>query len=95
LARRRGELRVAPKFDDGIQGRYLRARGLTDEQVEVMRALVLGDFPDGKTLAAAMGLSEKSLSKRLSRARETLGVTNESQLVHLLTVLSGYRARWR
>ena len=52
-------------------------------------------YPNDKILGAALGMERGTVRQRLNRARERLGLENRYQLVSLLTVLSGYDARYR
>ncbi len=73
---------------------YLGSRKLCPEQREVLEEFLEGGYPETKQLAYRMGKTENSINKRLARVRSRLGLENNNQLVNLLTVLSGFGARY-
>jgi len=95
IARARGELVPGAGLDERVHGRFLLGKGAQEDQIPTLCAFHNRGYPDDKILAAALGERQGTVGQRLNRARERLGLENRYQLVHLLTVLSGYGARYR
>ena len=94
FARARGEIVPGTEIDPRIHGRFLIGKGALEEQIPTLCAFHNLGYPDDKILADALGENASTITKRLGRARERLGLENRYQLVHLLTVLSGFGARY-
>jgi len=94
VSRAAGEIVAGAGLDRKIHGRYLAARGAHEDEVLTLCEYHNRKYPDDKLLAAALREKTSTITKRLNRAREHLGLENRYQLVHLLTVLSGYGARY-
>lgn len=72
---------------------YLRSLGISDLRISILREFVSKGFPSEKELSPMMGKSENAIWKHFHQIREVLGLENNAQLVHVLTILSGYALR--
>ena len=72
---------------------FLRSRGLTQQQVDLLDAYAEYGYPRIKEFANRMGISETSLWKRLSRIRDKLGMDSMSQITHLMTSITILNSR--
>ena len=95
LAIARGEIRVNYDLDPQYHGRLLATRRLGDDVIETLCDLHNSGYLEDKLLSEKTGVPTATITKRINRAKKKLGLTNRSQLVHFLTVLSGYGARYR
>lgn len=95
LAIARGEIRVSFDLDPQYHGQLLATRRLGDDVIDTLCELHNSGYLEDKLLSKKTGVPATTINKRIERAKNTLGLTNRSQLVHLLTVLSGYGARYR
>ena len=95
LARASGAVASGAGLSEEIHGRYLAARGAHEDEIPTLCEFHNRGYPDDKILADALGEKAVTITKRMQRVRERLGLDNRYQLVHLLTVLSGYGARYR
>ncbi len=95
LAIARGEIVVDCDLDPQYHGPMLETRELVKGEIETLCDLHNSGYLDDKLLSAMTGVSIDTINKRINRAKEKIGLENRSQLVSLLTVLSGYGARYR
>lgn len=72
---------------------YLRSLGMSNLRLSILREFVVHGFPSEKELSPLMGRSENAIWKHFAQIRDTLGLENNAQLVHVLTILSGYALR--
>ena len=86
LAAERGELSLG-------RTRFLDAKGLFPDQLELLETYRANGYPDLPRLSKLTGISTSALSDRFLRIRERLNVENMAQLAALLTALSGYGTR--
>ena len=95
LAIARGEIVVDCDLDPQYHGRLLETREVVKGEIETLCDLHNSDYLDDKLLSEKTGVPTATIAQRIRRARKKLGLTNRSQLIRLLTVLSGYGARYR
>lgn len=69
---------------------YLRSRGIKDFQLGILRDFIASGFPKEKELSRITGRSENAIWKQFHLIRDKLGLENNTQLAHILTILSGY-----
>ena len=91
----RGEISVSYDLDPLYHGRLLETHELVDGEIQTLCDLHNSDYLDDKLLSVKTGVSTATIAQRIHRAKKKLGLTNRSQLIRLLTVLSGYGARYR
>ena len=91
----RGEISVSYDLDPLYHGRLLETHEVVKGEIQTLCDLHNSGYLDDKLLSAKTGVPTNTITQRIHRARKKLGLTNKSQLVHLLTVLSGYGARYR
>lgn len=66
---------------------YLRSFGLADDEVALLRHYCDGfDFPEAAALAVKAGKNRSDIENTLASIREKLGVSNQAQLAHRLTI---------
>ena len=91
----RGEISVSYDLDPLYHGRLLETHEVVKGEIQTLCDLHNSGYLEDKLLAAKTGVSTATIAQRIRRARKKLGCTNRSQLIRLLTVLSGYGARYR
>jgi len=69
---------------------YLRSRGITETQLQLLSEYASAGFPREKTLAEQMGRTENAIWKQFHQIRDLLGLETNAQLAHILTILRGY-----
>ncbi len=95
MARSRGESSPSGELTPEIHGRFLLGKGAHENQLSTLCSFHNLGYPDDKILADRLGEPADTVEKRLNRARHYMWLENRYQLVHLLTVLSGFGARYR
>ena len=95
LAIARGEIRVSFDLDPQYHGRLLETREVVEGEIKTLCDLHNSGYLEDKLLSVRTGVPSTTIRQRIHRAKEKLGLKNRSQLVSLLTVLSGYGARYR
>ena len=91
----RGEISVSYDLDPQYHGFLLETHEVVKREIKTLCDLHNSGYLDDKLLSAWSGVPTTTITKRINRAKEKLGLENRSQLVRLLTVLSGYGARYR
>jgi DNA-binding NarL/FixJ family response regulator len=86
----RSQVQQNSGFYSVLEPVYLRSRGVTKNQLQLLTEYLSAGFPREKTLAEQVGKSENAIWKQFHQIRDLLGLETNAQLAHILTILHGY-----
>ena len=95
VVKRAKDKRPFAPFNPIADGAFLKSRDLNEQQLELLSIYSKEGYPTLLDLAKKLGTNKSTLSKSFLRIEKRLGVENRVQLASLLTIVSGYGARYR